>query len=237
MVRQKKQQECTSCNKCDDACKIQQRIFEREVDEELQQERLQQLWQKYKWLVIGGIIVVLGGTIGYELYRSWWHKTRLAESDMYEAAVLNAHTGKADAAIDGLTDLGETGKTGYQYLAQMETAGILLAANREADALPILADLMANDSAPAPLRASATLAYVGHQLETGDAAELQALLKPLLTAQSGAFAGLAAELSAVLFIRQGQPKEAALVIEQALGDENIPLPTRERLTHLLSEVQ
>lgn len=215
--------------------KIQQRIFEREVDEELQQEKLMQFWQKYRFVIIGGISAVLLATIGYEVHRSWWQKVRLGESDQYENALLSAYTGKPEEAITQLKLLSEEGKTGYQYLAQMEAAGILLASNRQDEALSILSALASNEKAPIQLRHTATLAVVGHQLESGDASKLQSMLQPMMRSDND-FSVLAAELSALLYIRENQAEKAIQVLEEALNKQ-ISSQTKQRLNGLLMEIR
>ncbi len=215
--------------------KIQQRIFEREVDEELQQEKLIQFWQKYRFVIIGGITAVLLATIGYEVHRSWWQKVRLGESDQYENALFSAYTGKPEEAITQLKLLSEEGKTGYQYLAQMEAAGILLASNRQDEALSILSALASNEKAPIQLRYTATLAVVGHQLESGDASKLQSMLQPMMRSDND-FSVSAAELSALLYIRENQTEKAIQVLEEALKKQ-ISSPTKQRLNGLLMEIR
>lgn len=237
MANNTKKKSCAHCDHCDEAARIQQRIFEREVDEELQQERLANLWRRYRWVVISGIVLIVGGAVGYEAHRSWWQKTRLSESDQYEAAVFNVYTGQAETAVAQLDELAESGKTGYRYLAQMEAAGILLAMDKQDEALMTLQDVMNDTDAPAPLRAAATLGFVGHQIETGDPAELQTLLTPLMNGGNPAFVASAAELSALLHVRAGDKAAAIRVAEQALSGDKVPLPIRERLTYLLAEVQ
>lgn len=228
---------CVGCGSCDEAARIQQRIFEREVDEELQQERLAHLWRRYRWLIIGGIILVVGSAVGYEAHKSWWQKTRLSESDRYEAAVFNAYTGQAEQAVTQLDALSETGKTGYRYLAQLESAGILFSMDKKQDALAILQDVMNNTKAPSYLRSVATLSFVGHQIEDGNSVELQHLLTPLMMSDNASFSASAAELSALLSLQSDDKVSAVRVIEQALSSEKIPLPIRERLTYLLAEAQ
>lgn len=215
--------------------KIQQRIFEREVDEELQQEKLMQFWQKYRFVIIGGITAVLLATIGYEVHRSWWQKVRLGESDQYENALFSAYTGKPEEAITQLKLLSEEGKTGYQYLAQMEAAGILLASNRQDEALSILSALASNEKAPIQLRHTAVLAFVGHQLESGDASKLQSMLQPMMRSDND-FSVLAVELSALLYIRENQTEKAIQVLEEALKKQ-ISSPTKQRLNGLLMEIR
>ena len=69
---------------CDDCRKCQERAFELEVDEDLQQERLNKFWKKYSWLVYTAVVLILATTAGVQFYQSWRTKLRLAESDIFE---------------------------------------------------------------------------------------------------------------------------------------------------------
>ena len=97
-----KKKKCNSCNKeqgCSECKKYQDKAFELEVDEELQQERLAEWWKKYSWLVYGGIAAILLVTAGAEWYRAHQMRLRLSESDAFETATLLAYQGKNEEAI------------------------------------------------------------------------------------------------------------------------------------------
>lgn len=222
---------------CSDCNQIQQRIFEREVDEELQRERLATLWKKYGWLVIGGAAGVILCTIGVQVYQTWQQKVRLAESDVYENALVLAARGDAVGATTALEELAQNGRTGYRYLAQMETAGILMSGTEKERGLGILKDLADNTSAPVPLREAAMVSYVGHRLNSANQAELQAYLLPILKRPESAFFGEASELSALMSMLAGQKEVAVGTIQKALAVETIMPTVRERLTALLREME
>ena len=69
MTKEKKKDQGCSC--VDEACKIQQRIFEREVDEELQQEYLMNLWRKYRGFAFGESVGIFLIVLGFKAYRIW----------------------------------------------------------------------------------------------------------------------------------------------------------------------
>ena len=235
----KKDKKC-DCDKQDcgtGVCPVQQRIFEREVDEELRQEQLAKWWQKYRFLVIGGAIAVILATIGIEFYQSWWYKVRLSESDKYETAMILSVQENSEQALADFKNLSENGKTGYRYLAEIEQAGILLKTGQEKQALTILKGLADNEDVPNALRQACLLSYVGHQVDHGNTSELLALLSPILADKESAFFGNASELSALLYRLSGDNNSAKAVLEMALSQENIQPSLRERLVMLQNEVK
>ena len=219
----------------DEMEKIQQAIFEREVDEELQRERLRALWQKYRFAVIGLVVGILLTTIGTEIYHSWRQKVSLSESDSFENAAVLAYTGETDKAVEILKKLAADGKTGYAPLAEMKLAGIYFAQNKNDTAVESLNKVM-NSNAPEQLKAVATIAYVGQQFETEDAAKLQGMLKPYLSGTSN-FVGSAAELSAALYLKENNKTAAVDVLNQTINNPKTAPAVKQRLTELLSVIK
>ena len=224
----------TNTTKADEIAQIQERIFEREVDEELRQERLTKFWKKYRFLIIGGAIGIILGTIVHEWYGSWQQKVRSAESDRLEKALIMATQGDDKPALAQLKQLGIDGKTGYRYIAQLEEAGLLFQQDKEDTALAVLEKLSQDDKAPAPLRDLAVVSYVGHQLDKGDTSKLKQMIAPLAQNEKGSFYGQAVELLAWIHIISGEKEEAQNVIQEATASDNLAPQVKERLI-LLSE--
>jgi len=220
--------------KADEMAKIQEHIFEREVDEELRQERLNNFWKKYRFLIIGGAIGVVLVTIAHEWYGAWQQKVRGAESDRLEKALVMAVKGNEKTAMEQLKKLGDDGKTGYRYIAQMEEVGLLFKQNKYMEALSVLETLSKDTKAPKQIRDLAVVSYVGNLLDTGDTQKLKQLVKPLVQDKTGAFYGQAVELMAWLYLISGEKQEAKSFIEQAVASDNLAPGLKERLT-LLSE--
>ena len=219
----------------DEMEKLKQAIFEREVDEELQRERLRNLWQKYRFAVIGLVIGILLTTIGTEVYHSWRQKVSLSESDSFENAAVLAYTGETDKAVEILKKLASDGRTGYAPLAEMKLAGIYFSQNKPQEGIASLNKVIASD-APEQLKAVATIAYVGQQFETEDPAKLQAMLKPLLAGTSN-FVGSAAEFSAALYLKQNNQAEAINVLTQTINNPKTAPAVKQRLSELLSVIK
>ena len=221
MVKQKK--DCENCKK------YQEQAFELEVDEDLQQERLNKFWKKYSWLVYTVIVLILAATAGIQLYQSWRMKVRLAESDIFENAVVQIFAQKPDEAKPALTQLAQNGRTGYKYLARLELAGLAARQNDTETALKEFKTLMDSD-APESLRAVATLSYVGHQVDTGDTKVLLQQLQPFL--DNPAFVGMAAELAAVLYLRDNKTQDTQNMLKKALALPNLSETVQVRLKAL-----
>ena len=211
-----------------DDIQLAQDVLINEVTEEVHNEQLQKMWQKYKYFIFFAVVFIVGSLSAWEGYSSWRMKIRLAESDVYEnAAVLNAK-GQVDAALAQYSSL-ENGKTNYRYLAQMRKAGILFETGKNTEALEILNTLRQDKNVPEVLRAASALGYVSHQVENGDVAQLQEILNPYLTV-GNVWYGTAVEMSVLLMLRDGQLEKANKMLDEALSMTSISAGVKTRLS-------
>ena len=222
-------------NKADEMAQIQERIFEREVDEELRQERLANFWKKYRFLIIGGAIGIILATIAHEWYGSWQQKVRSAESDRLEQALILATKGDEKTALMQLRNLSADGKTGYRYIARLEEAALLLKQQKQLEAMALLETVYKDTKAPKTLRDLALVSYVGNRLDAGDTQGLKQLINPLTQDEKGPFYGQAVELMAWLHLISGEKQEAKTLIQKAIALETLTPQLKERLTLLLEQ--
>ena len=232
----KKKKKCDTCNKeqgCSECKKYQDKAFELEVDEELQNERFVEFWKKYRWLVYGGVSAILLLTAGTEWYRSYHMKMRLSESNTFEEATILAYGGKYEEARIAFEKLAKSGKTGYRILALMNLADLQMKNDKKSESLITLKEVLKTTSKKDPLHLASSLTYVGYQLEDGNPDELLEVLAPAL--ENDAFQGLATELAVPLLNRQGKKEEALKLIQQAIQNPVTSAGSRARLDTLKGE--
>lgn len=219
----------------DELERIQQAILDREVEEELQRERLLNFWKKYRFLIIGGVLAIILSTAGTELYHTWRNKVRLEESNRFETALLKSVTGQKEEAVSALNALSNEAKTDYKYIAKLRLAGLDLQNNDLESALKQLKSVFENTSAPSALRSIAKLSFVGHQIDTQSADVLLPLLTDFLTPQSEYFAP-AIELKTAILLKQNKKEEAKQTLQNAILNPNLTPDTVNRLKSLLSAI-
>lgn len=232
-IKKKKCDVCSKEQRCSECKEYQDRSFELEVDEELQQERLAKWWKKYSWLVYGGVIAILLVTAVTEWYRSYQMKVRLSESDAFEVATLLAHEGKNEEAIVAFENLAKSGKTGYRILALMNLADLQMGSNKRNESLATWKKVLDTTSKKDPLHLTASLAYVGYQLEDGEPEKLLKVLEPAL--ENDAFQALATELAVPLLNKQGRKDEALKLIQKAIQNPMASAGSKSRLNSLKGE--
>ena len=231
-----KKKKCANCEKehgCSECKKYQDKAFELEVDEELQQEKLAEWWKKYRFLVYGGVALILLATAGFEWYKNYQMKLRLSESDAFEEAVVMAYSGKNEEALTAFDKLGKSGKTGYRILALMNLADLQMNAGKKDEAIGTLKKILDTTSTKDPLHLISLLSYVTYQMDTENPDKLLADLEPAL--KNDAFQGLATELAALLLKGQGKKTEANQLIQKALQNPATSVNSKARLNTLMGE--
>ena len=211
---------------------LQQELLCQEVDQALYDEKLQNMWKKYHKAVFACVALIILSTVAVEMGRGYRRNRQLTESDKYEAAaVLNAQ-GKADEALAGYAQLADS-PTDYKTLARMRTIGILQEQGKQAEALQELQSLQADSSVTPVLHDVITLSLVRMQLAMNQTPQ-QNLLTPYLK-ETSSWYGVAAELQALIFLKQQEKAQAVSLLEQAIPQTTGE--TKERLTDFLAALK
>ncbi|MDX1576524.1 MAG: tetratricopeptide repeat protein [Kiloniellales bacterium] len=206
----------------------------REVDEELKADRASALAKKYGPYLIGFVLAIVLGTLGYNLWQDWDLERRSERSDHYAAALALTDDGETEAALAALAELGEP-DGGYGTLATFERARLLADDGRRDEALALWSILAANEAAGPALQGVARLFFVMHQIDDGDPGELRAMLAPLFTAGNG-FRPLAMELDAILALREGDRARARQLYTEIADDLTAPPGLRARAAQVLASL-
>lgn len=208
--------------------------FIREVDEELQRERLAKLWRRYGGLVVGLAALLVVGTAAKVGWDHWRQQAMAAEALRFAAAE-EALAGKPAEAAEQFAALAESGDTGYAALARLREAQARIALKDEAGADKALEALAAGGAGDEILRGLGTLLAVTRELDTADPADLARRLEPL--AQDDApWRYRARELQAVLAIRTGDLAKARQILEPLGREVGVPQSQQRRAQELLEAI-
>ncbi|MCL4678271.1 MAG: tetratricopeptide repeat protein [Alphaproteobacteria bacterium] len=119
--------------------------FLAEVDEALKRERAEKLWKDYGGVIVGTILLIILGTAGISGYRVWdkGAKTTQTEKFLEAAEARNPET---------LIEVAESLRPGLKTLALWRAAGAFLDQGKQAEALKIYRDILANTETPTDLK-------------------------------------------------------------------------------------
>ena len=102
----------------------EQDILLREIDEELKQENLQQIWKKYGTLIVGGTLLLVCSVAGFQGWKSHDLNTRIELGERFGAAQSLVSAGKDSNAQDAFDAIAKDAPTGYQMLARFQLASL-----------------------------------------------------------------------------------------------------------------
>mgnify|MGYP001218064422 CR=1 FL=1 len=102
----------------------EQDILLREIDEELKQENLQQIWKKYGTLIVVGTFLMVTGMAGFQGWKAHDLNTRTELGERFFAAQSLANTGKDMDAKNAFDSIAKDSPAGYQMLARFQLASL-----------------------------------------------------------------------------------------------------------------
>lgn len=208
----------------------------KEVDEELRQDRLLEVWKKYGTWIVGAAVLLVVGVAGNQVWRGMQHDRAVAEAERFIAADQLAQAGKPTEAAQGFADLAAGAKTGYEVLARLRQADLLLAGGDKDGARAAYEALAADQDVAKLYRDLAIVKGVAVQVDSGDPATLQGILAPL-SLDSEPWRHTARELAALLALRAGDVGRARTLYQQVADDVAAPSGLRARAAEMLAALK
>ena len=215
--------------------KTEDDILFQEIDDELRQDRAQQLWKAYGKYAITAVVVLVASVAGYQGWRNYDLSTRLAAGERFSAAMELAANEKIDEAFKAFADIATDGNKGYQLLARFSQARLLAQNGNSRDAslaYRVLADDVSIDTLYREL-AVVLSAYEDLNTPGTDIAALKERLLPLM-AKTNPWRFSAKEITGLLFRRSGDKTKARELFSALAEDRNTPQGVRTRALEMLS---
>ena len=206
--------------------------FIREVDEEMRQDRLKSIWNRFGNLLIGVAVLIVLATAGW---RGWqyWQENRAAKSgDAFLAAVDASEKGNQDDSIARLQALEESGTGEYPVLARLRLAGEFEARGETDRALGIYEAVASNASVSEPLRSIALLRAGMVAVDRESYEQVRARLEPLAAA-GNPYRHLAREALGLSAYKSGAMEEAYRWFNDIANDAGATSAIRGRVNVML----
>lgn len=203
--------------------------FIREVDEELQWDRLTRLWKQFGPWVIGAAVLVVLGTAGKVGWESWRDSRIQAGANAF--AAVEKRAGTPDELARAWLELAEGADGGFAALARLRAAAAFEDAGESEQSVAALQPLAAG-AADELFPELARLLVAQYRLDGEDPAKLAAGLEPL-TAADRPFRHTARELQALAALRAGDRERARELLSGVVDDATAPVSQQQRLRELL----
>lgn len=173
----------------------------REVVEDVQNEQLQQFWNKYGLFVIIAVALILTATISFESIKGWRMKKQQELSSAYSVALSLQSQGRLDESMDYYGMLVDKTSGIYADLSRLQIADIYSTQHNNEDAVSVLQNMIDDSNTLPQLRTIAVLKLAAYKLDNNAPAdEIKALVQPLLDKDEEP--DIARELLAMLAIRE-----------------------------------
>jgi hypothetical protein len=206
----------------------------REVDEEVRQDRLQDLGKRYGIYAAVAAVLIVAGTIAFVLWRDAQQSARDADSSRFLNAVIQ-ESEAADAALLALRELADDGTTAYRFLAKLREARLLAQEGDTAQALAVFDSVAADADLGDTYRDLARLLAVANGLDVLSQDEVETRIGPLNVAGSP-FQVTAREFLAVSAIKAGDMARAEELLRANQADGSAPVASRARATEVLTAI-
>ena len=200
-------------------------IFD-EINEELKQDRMTALWQRYGKYVITVVVAIVAGVGLIQGYSYYTQQRDSHSAEVFFNAILSDDvTGTLEAAKEELSD-------GYVLLAEFRLAASLVENDKVAEAEQHYLNLAARDDIRQIYRDIALLLSVMQASEPLQVSVLQSRLDPLISSASP-LRGLALEQAAALDLRRGNTAAAVEKLNELKTLTDISASLRQRASQIL----
>ena len=205
----------------------------REVEEEIRQDQLKTLWDKYGVYVLGvciGIVVAVGGIKGWEAYQ------RSSAEDAgarYLQAVDLIEEGKQAEARKAFEELAANGPVGYSTLARFQKAATLAASGDKASAVTEYVKLANDGNLDDLLRGLANVRAAIILVDTASRKDVEARVTKLNT-RDNPWRNSAREILGLAAYKSGDTAAADTLYNEIVGDPAASASIRQRAQVMLS---
>lgn len=206
----------------------------REVDEEVRQDRYQDLWKRYGIYTVVVAAIIIGATIAIVLWRDAQLSAREADSTRFLDAVVQESL-QPDSALLQLQELARDGTPAYRFLARLREARLLAGDGDKAQAVAVFDSIAADDDLQSTYRDIARLLAVANGMDVLSQAEVEQRIGPI-DSESNPFRVTAREFLALAAIQAGDRDRAAALLRANQADGSAPVASRARATELLTAI-
>lgn len=197
-----------------------------EIEEDLRRERLRKLWDKYGFIVVGFIALIVLGAAGWSGYQYWRHQQAVSASAAFDQAMTLVEAGNAAEAEAAFNALAGSAPAGYRTIARFKAA--TLAAQRDPKAGIAAFDAIAGDGAVEPTARDMARLRAGLLLvDTAPLAEVAQRVEGIATG-GGALRNSAREVLALAQLKAGDAAAAHKTATAITEDAEAPGGVRSR---------
>jgi len=204
----------------------------REVKEDLQNEKIEKIWNKYGVYIVALVVLIVSTAVGYESISAWYRQKLEKNSDKFVAA-LNLESNEKNDIVGALDKVADETTGIYPVLANLEKANILLSKKEYKQAIEILNDIYRDSSVEKEIRNISAIKIASYEIDFGNKDNARTLLNEII-AQNNTWSAVAKELLASLEVKLGNLEAAKVIYRNLMADSLAPASIRKRAEEILS---
>ncbi|OEJ68464.1 hypothetical protein BEN30_05885 [Magnetovibrio blakemorei] len=209
----------------------------REVNDELREEQMMKLWQRYGGVLVVVAIVIVVIVAGYQGWKAYDISTRTSEGGRFQNALQLAQSGDTAAALSAMSALSNDAASGYGMLAQFQEAALL---NKQGDAVnaALLYQKIARENI-GNVAFSGLANILGIMVEINAGGYDPKALEFRLTSIADdvhPYRYSARELLGIIALEAGDSEKAKAAFTNLSNDDTAPKGLRERAKNLLQRL-
>jgi hypothetical protein len=205
--------------------------FYREVDEEVRRDQLKSYWQRYGKAGIALGLLLLAALAGF----FWWQHYKEEKAGKQGAELSSAFEDIAArnkaAAAAKLDRLAKSDSPGYRASALMTKADLAIENGDLPGAAALFRSVADNKDYAGPYRELATVRMTALEFDRLPPQAVIDRLRPYAAAGNPWF-GSAGEMTAMAYVKQGKPRDAARIFAAMARDQKVPESIRTRAVQM-----
>ena len=205
----------------------------RQVDEELRQDRLLNLWRRYRVYLIGGLILLIGSVLGYQINKSVNHSFYEDEVEKY---ISSSDLLDFNLTIENLSKIESSNQLLISDIAQIKIAAILMENGKILESKATLLNIINEDKPDSILTDLAIYFYLMSSLNDMPIDEINKYLTKNKL-ENSSFKYLFKETIAIKNLLAGNIQSSKENFDALIGDENTPRDIVIRATKFLDTIK
>lgn len=210
--------------------------FIREIDEELKNEHLKKLWDKYGLFIILFVVIAISAAVSFETFKAWQEKRNQEFSDAYAYALNLQNQGRYAEAMEVLNNLTQAKKGIYSDVAEIQKANVLLERGKVTEALAVLEKVTADEDFNPQMKDVAIIKLASFKLDYAPSDEIKTMLNPFIE-QESTWTNIAKEMLAMLAIRDNDFETAKNLYQEISVAQNTSDTLKARAQDMINVLE
>ncbi len=207
--------------------------FIQEVDEDVKNDNLKVIWDKYGALIVAFVVLAVSAAVSFDKLQEWRLLRNQNRTENYMTAVQLQPD--SDATIAALQQISSDNQGLFSDFAKLQIANVLLSENKQEEAFAALEKLIGEKQINEEVRNIALIKLATYQVDLLGYEEFSKLIQPLLEANNS-WTPAAQDLLAMSAIKNGNIEDAQEIYNKILKIKDLPESFRGRIQDMLSSI-